>query len=481
MAGSLSGHRALKVAGLALGLALLGWGSAGCGPRSDELPPNLLLISIDTLRADHLGAYGRERNPSPNIDALARDGLLFERAYSQSPKTAPSHMSILTGVVPDVHGVENWENELPNRRLSDEIPTLATLLSEVGYHTAAFTGGGHVVAKLGFDQGFQEFREDTDIRTAFGRAAATMEGLSKQPFFVFVHTYEVHDPYAPPKKYQEMYVDPRYAGEIISLPSELMARSRDWQARVQTFWRSVDRKSAADLHRLRDLYDAGIRYADRFVGELLKRLEETGAADRTIVILLSDHGEEFMEHGHFRHRNIYQELLHVPLIVRIPGQEGEAFRGRRIDGLVRLIDILPTILGLMDLPVPEHVQGEDLLQSIPVDAPVEMERAVYSLWPRKQVSSLRKGRFKLIQRSGQPLPQRWELYDLDADPGETRNLRNDGADEHDRVFRELRSGLEALQDAARSYRDTLETGARVELDEHTREALRQLGYLGDNP
>lgn len=241
----------MKIFSLALLLAalssLFAWRVMASGDEPDERPWNVVLISVDTLRPDHLGAYGYERKTSPVIDELAKRGALFEQAYSQAPKTAPSHMSILTGLYPDAHGVKNFD-EGENLRLSDRIPTLATLLEEEGYRTAAFTSGGHVRPDLGFDQGFEEYGTTGGVKGIFRGAEKKAKEFAGDPFFLFIHTYEVHDPYVPPEGFRGRWTDASYDGGVIASRDELLeASGAVWADQHRTFWDRVDAESESTL------------------------------------------------------------------------------------------------------------------------------------------------------------------------------------------------------------------------------------------
>jgi arylsulfatase A-like enzyme len=445
----------------------------------DELPPNpknIVLISIDTLRADHLSAYGYGRGTSPAIDRLAGEGVLFEEAYSQSPKTAASHMTIMTGLYPEAHGVRNWE-EKDQRRLSDAIPTLATLLRRAGYRTVAYVGGGNVGGGLGFDQGFQIYRRIAGAKPVFRVAALALEELARPahpserpPFFLFVHTFETHDPYLPPQRYAKLYTDPGYDGRIIGsrVKLRLVSMGRGWWKRHQAYWARVDRESPRDVQHLRDLYDGEIRYTDDQIGGFLERLRSLGLEDETLVVFLSDHGEQFLEHGAFMHNDVYQEVLRVPLILRFPGDAPEEGKGRRVREIVRLIDVMPTLLEFVGLPVPDHAQGRSLLPLL--RGAGDTPRAVFSQWRSKRYESLRAGDWKYIRR-----PSEDELFNLAEDPMEQRNL----APAQPERGRRFATRIARLIAVSKRFRREIGGGKPAALDAATREVLETLGYLGD--
>ena len=252
---------------------------------------NVILISIDTLRADHLSAYGYPRNTSPAVDALARESVLFESAFSQSPKTAESHMTLLTGLYPSAHGVRNLRAS--NARLSDDIPTLATLLSRAGYRTVGFHGAGNVDAELGFDQGFDTYVAPGAVDAVFGSGAEWLEThLSspdrEQPFFLFLHTKVLHDPYRPAPRYAALFTDPDYAGEVGTDAGLHAAQKSGGYWRMHAlYWDRVDPKTPADVQQLRDLYDALIRNMVDELAQVLARARGIGALRNTLLVFLS--------------------------------------------------------------------------------------------------------------------------------------------------------------------------------------------------
>lgn len=283
---------------------------------------NVLLVSIDTLRADHLGAYGHDRPTSPAIDALAARSVVFEDAIAQSAWTRPAHASMLTGLYPSEHGIVGMDG---HRRLVAELPTLPAVLGARGYATAAFTGGANMSAYFGFDNGFGTYRSPgRRIENAIADVDAFL-AARREPFFLFVHGFDAHKPYraAPADR------------EALGLPR---ARTRG-RARACREGQGPD-----DLAAIVAEYDAAIHRADRGVAKLLELLERHGVADRTVIVLTSDHGEEFLEHGRCSHiRALYREVVHVPLIIYVPGMPA-----RRVAGVVPAsVAIAPTVLEIV--------------------------------------------------------------------------------------------------------------------------------------
>ncbi len=444
---------------------------AACGPATvPDGPLNVVLISVDTLRPDRLSLYGHDRPTSPSLVQLAAEGVVFERASSHSPRTAPSHMTLLTGLLPAAHGVVNYDLD-GNTALPPDIPTLATLLGDAGWSTAAVTGAGNVDAGMGFARGFQSYEQVDNgpdaVAAIFERAAARLDGFGTQPFFLFVHTYETHDPYAPPADARVGFVDPDYAGAIVSDWTQLQPPGASWLDAHTTFWSGVDPASRLDRNHLLDLYDASIRRVDDLLATLVEQLRRAGVWERTLLVFVSDHGEEFGEHGGFLHETVFEECLRVPLFLRLPATERLApLRGRRSDALVGLADVLPTLLDLQGLDVPAHLQGRRL----PLDGSQREEAEIVAHAPRFGLLSLRSGPWKLVIDVGL---QRALLFDLANDPGETRDLSGS----QPLVVARLLRTLAARQDQSARLAASFAPNPPATLDETAREHLRALGYL----
>ena len=318
-------------------------------PDPRRARPNVLLVVLDTLRADRLGCYGYERPTSPRIDAIARDGVLFERAWSAAPWTLPSHASLFSSLHAVEHGVFDASVRLP-----EEAETIAEVLFNAGYDTAAFTEAGYVRPELGLAQGFQRFRcALAEVDQTFGGAADWIEARER-PFFAFVHTYKVHTPYDPEGPARELLVRP-YDGP---LPEN--ARVDD----VPAAHKPHD-YTAQDARYLSDLYDAEIRELDEAFGDFMDRLRRSGALENTLVVITADHGEEFAEHGQFNHSNsLYEEQLRVPLILIPPGEMHLDLPATRSPRPTMSVDVAPTIAQVADAPVPAAWSGRSLLEPL---------------------------------------------------------------------------------------------------------------------
>ena len=423
-------------------------------PRGDER--NLVLVSVDTLRADHVGAYGCELPTTPVLDRLAREGVLFEQAVSAYPSTPASHMTMMTGVYPAVHGVVGPLDALPNG-----IPTLAELLAAHGYQTAAVTEDAMLVAAAGFQRGIRYYRENkgTSIWDASGQVDVTfaaglrwLEQHRREKFFLFLHTYQVHEPYSPPPAF--------------NLFTTYQENGTEHPITQQT----------PLAIRARHAYAGEVRYVDSEIGRLLEGIAALGEADRTLVVITSDHGEEFYEHGWKAHdESLYDEVLRVPLIMWGPGLVPA---GVRVPLQVSLVDLAPTLLDLLGLPVPSTMQGISLVPLLEnPTAPTFANHVAFSELDKKKQPYLLGARAGGLKWIFPEVPGRQpEVYDLRTDPGEHRNI----------ATAELLARGEAL---IAQYRST-STAARDRLagkagpvpsppvlDERTMEKLRALGYI----
>jgi arylsulfatase A-like enzyme len=460
---------------LFLALALLA-PNTGCrrpepGPSAipAEAPPPVILISIDTLRADHLGCYGYHRPTSPSIDRLAADSVLFEQLINPGGATLPVHLSLMTSLPPLVHGIfAQQPHPLPEHHI-----TLAEQLAATGYTTAAFTDGGFVSAQLGFAQGFEHFDDDGGhLARIMPRLESWLLDNLHRSFFLFLHTYDVHSgkeplPYDSPEPYRHFFAAGyegdfdgcaagRCGSQLLSWLNS-MARGGDTSA--------SDLLSAEDLDYLVDLYDGGIRHADREIGELLDLLRERQVYDRCLIILTSDHGEEFREHGLLLHHQNYEENARVPLLIKLPGQ---AAAGTRVPALVSTIDIMPTVLELAGVAANPRIWGHSL---VPVIAGEQAGRSFVHMasGPEK----LRTAEWSLVLSRNQPIG----LYDLLVDPHETENL----IDRHPAVVSELtalyRSNRKRERAAHQAFTEGREAVPPPELSEELVNNLKALGYL----
>jgi len=304
----------------------------------------VILISIDALRADHLGPYGYDRPTTPFLDRLAARATVFENAFAQVPSTLPSHMSMFTGLYPSEHEVHP-----PSNVLSDRIRTLPEVLRKAGFRTFGHTEGGYVQGGYGFSRGFEEWSDppyahDTDLERTF---RAGLDSLAKvapgERFFLFLHSYTVHDPYEPPPAYRNLpWMGPRPEGAFDPIGPNFAA-----------FNSQLLEATPAAIDWYEGLYDAGIRYLDDQLAAFFGELERMGLDRDTVVILTSDHGEEFGEHERLVHTQAYPECLHIPLIVVAPGRGGA-----RVARVVETVDYAPTIFDLLGVEGPADLPGK---------------------------------------------------------------------------------------------------------------------------
>lgn len=332
------------------GLLLTGLLLAACGPPV-EPTRGVILISLDTLRADHLGTYGYHRDTSPFLDSLAAEGVVFEKAIAQFPSTLTSHMSIFTGLYPAEHAVYP-----PDSVLSPRIATLPELFRQAGYRTAGFAEDGYMEGRYGFARGFDAWSDEVEgtlpraVETTFARGVEFLRSLDEDDrFFLFLHTYAVHDPYDPPPPYRSLYWHGDPPQDAFDPVGSNLKAFNECQGTLSEETRSW----------LEALYDASINYADAQLEALFAQLESLELAESVTVVLLSDHGEEFLEHGKLGHAQVYDEHMHVPWIVLHP-----RLKPRRVGGLVETIDLLPTLLELSGLRVPEDLSGVSRLPEL---------------------------------------------------------------------------------------------------------------------
>ena len=348
--------------------------------------PNVVLIVLDTVRVDHLSSYGYGRRTTPGIDGIAAEGTRFARAYANAPTTLPSHASLFTGLLPSQHGAHQ-EHEY----LDGDLPTLAGMLSRAGYVTAGWSSNPNVGRERGLARGFEEFQEmwrlyeDTDRLTGLwlwqriryggrprpfdkGAAATTDQVLDwiagvqkRQPFFLFINYLEAHSPYRPPREYVRRFEAEPGAIDPYRVP----------QPGYVAYYGGRAAPSAADFDAYRLLYDGAIAYMDQCVARVVSALRARGVLDDTLLIITSDHGESFGEHGLIGHQfSVYDNLLHVPLIIRFP----PSFQSGTVDKQpVQLVDLLPTILDITGVSGPSRLAGHSLVRTPRPNSPIISE------------------------------------------------------------------------------------------------------------
>jgi arylsulfatase A-like enzyme len=441
----------------------------------------VILISLDSCRADHLSSYGYRRPTTPNLDAVAARGALFLNAYSSTSWTLPAHMALFTALPDSVHGVnDNGRPALDPARV-----TLAQQFKAASYETAAFVSGPYLHASFGFDRGFDRYvnctsypeakpqrgprppefdpavhdRSHLDVTNPrlFQAVEAWLGTPHDRPFFLFVHVWDIHYDYVPPPPFDKRF-DPDYHGLITATDYE----------KSPAIHKGMDPR---DLAHIVALYDGEIASTDDYLGRLFKRIDDLGLAGHTLVVVTADHGDEFFEHGNKGHqKSLYDEVLRIPLIMRWPGHVPE---GVRVKEQARIIDIAPTIRALCALPPnPEgvgvslvdhlHGRGKDL----PAYAELEVASAPLRL------RSVRLPAFKLIRDL---LSDRQMLYDPLADPGETALLPSN-APLAAQASRYLGDWSHYVQSLTRSLPHTGGRGA-AQLPQEVVEKLKSIGYV----
>ena len=423
------------------------------GPRSEparsELP-HIVIIILDAARADHFGVYGYERDTTPHIDRFAAEALVFRNVTAECSYTLCSMPNLLTGLSFVQHGLV-----AKRLRLRERVRTLAETLAEAGYLTLGYTGNPNNSRGTGTAQGFDEFSEiwethPGEITRRLRRRLAA--GIGERPLFLELHYVPPHEPYAPDREF-DLFGDSDYSGQVTS--------DREFARAVYTREIELD---PTDLAELVSLYDGNLRMADAAVGQVFAALRDAGLWDDALVVVSSDHGEAFMEHGRVGHNTtIYEEMMRVPLVVKLPA--GRSAEGIDTERLRSLGDLVPTILGLAGVEPPEEVRFPDLLAPA---SPTEPERAIFlrSSQPERTIFGVRTPRWKAIARRGEA----GELYDLVADPRESTN----------RIAERplLHAGLLLLLDQAMAAPSPLRAGVREEeLSQDDQRMLRALGYV----
>jgi arylsulfatase A-like enzyme/Flp pilus assembly protein TadD len=421
---------------LLIGAGLL-FVAAAASAANPSAPPNVVIITIDTLRADHLGCYGYKDIKTPNIDGLAADGVRFEQAYTPVPITLPSHTVIFTGTFPMASGMHDFSGN----RLSQTQPTLASVLKERGYTTGAVVASAVLDSRFGLNRGFDFYYDHFDFsrlqesnldemerpgNLVADEALSWLNQNRAKRFFLWMHLYDPHYPYRPPAPYSEQYASHPYDGEIA--------------------------------------------FADAEVGRVLRFLKEKGLYQNTLIVLSGDHGEGLGDHGEKTHGFfIYNSTLHVPLIFKLP--LSQSAKPRTVAAPVSLVDLMPSVLEAAKATIPSDVQGKSLLPLLAGKTP-ETSAPLYSetFLPRlhfnwSELRGLQVGNYHLIEA---PKP---ELYDLSKDPKELDNL----AAGKKAVTEELRTKLAGV---IRDYSLGKEMAEKTSLDPAMMERLKSLGYAG---
>jgi arylsulfatase len=455
--------KALASIALAAGLSCSPFSSSDSGPR------NLVLVTVDTLRADHLGCYGYFRDTSPNLDRLARQSIVFDACFAPVSRTTPSHLSLMTSVYPLEHGIaDNFVNRSTVKEMramafrgSDRLSTIASHLSELGYRTSGFVSATPVKRITGLSAGFQEWNQNKGVRRS--APETTREVLAwldeaKSPFLLWIHYFDPHGPYGPehpPPPYNKMYGD-----------DEALQRYLE----TRRFPGTVEPHQGRRLkpRDLVNLYDGAVRMFDDSFGRLLDTLEARNDWNRTVLVVASDHGQGLGQHDAATHGDVWDEQLRLALLLRAPGETP-----RRVDRTLSIIDIVPTALRFLPQLEPEEfwrqARGQDVLDPSFVETPVF---GMSPLDPGRR--TLISGRWKVITDD----EGRVRLFDLAADPFELE----DRHEAHPELVQRLSKELETLMEDQRRRGEFFLPAADGDTvtalpDEQTLEEMRALGYV----
>lgn len=478
---------------LALGIGALGLAVGGATlspPANDnavaaftpaaaaaQAKTNVLLISLDSLRADHVHAYGYERETSPTIDRLANEGIRFANAISTSSWTLPTHLTMFTSRYQTSHGVT-----VDTLTLNPAIPTLGEIMKSAGYATAGFISGPYVAGHYGYGRGMdtyvdlsQGYDHRAEARATIASPVINEQALEwldehkEQPFFLFLHYFDIHYDFIPPAPYDTMF-DPDYTG---TMDGTRFIERKDVNARMDP----------RDLEHIKALYDGEIRFTDEHVGKILERLEALDLLENTIVMLVSDHGDEFFEHGNKgHHRTVYDEVLRVPFVVRLPGK---THAGTVIEEQASLVDVMPTLLAQTQIPGPVDMEGENLLNLLE-GQPLERD-AIYAEFYDKRGFNVqvaqRTAKTKVIQhfnRITHPSSKPVELYDVAKDPEEQNDLAGTEAARETDALERLSDWLNLRWSTWRGFQSLGGSDTEgVEIDDEMAKRLMQLGYISD--
>jgi len=448
-------------------MALVTLGFVACRTPDAAGKPNVLMIVVDTLRWDHVGCYGYARDTTPAVDRLAADAARFERAYSTASWTIPAVGSMISGLYPSHHTAISFDRELPG-----EIDTLAEILRGEGYATAGIVSHSAIDSSHNFDQGFDVFLESearghdyVSTPGVTGQAVDQLVALSSgdAPFFLFVHYFDPHYNY---RRHPEFGFAAPSAGRLTG--EEPMADLR----------RMEEELTQDETQFLRDLYDEEIRFTDAGIGRLLDRFTDLGQLENTIVVFTSDHGEEFLDHAHLGHtRSLYEELVRVPLIIRDPSRTGP---GHVVQRPVSVVSLTPTLLDLVGIDpdslgfqagsLRADLAGEDGVGAAQIFCEVDFVPLRKSrLVPEVHKRTVIEERHKLIRDETSGLV---EVYDLETDPGELRDLHELRPEQAERLSRSLERAIEHASSGE------VDPSMRL-IDDAEIERLKSLGYVGD--
>jgi len=419
---------------------------AGCsGGNKTKTQKNVIVVLVDALRQDRLGVYGYNRNVSPNIDTFANESLVMENAISQSGWTAPSIMAL-------------FSSDYPKANLTDS-RTYAQWLAKNNYQTAAYATNPILIPSMGYDKGFQTYtKKDWDgARSIVNWTLNWVERRdTSKPFYLYLHFMDVHDPYKPPKRFAQKFCSP-YEGPV---DGDVVGYKKTMKNKEPL------KLSKRDIRQLKDLYDGDIAYLDHQFGRMLAGLKKLGVYDQTIIVFLSDHGDEFMEHNGIGHgHTVYDELIRVPLIIH--GIDN--LQGKRYSGLFELIDLAPTLNDILGIPFDYKVPGRSFAGYFKKNRP--LKHLAFSEVYR--TVGLRAGNWCISARTTSkkvifyPHTKKYEFFDLKIDSSETNPLSQLQGEISDTLKKSLQQWRKVFG----------ATGKRENYDPEAMRALRSLGYL----
>ena len=451
----------------AAGLALA---STAPVPRESAIRPDILLITVDSLRADALGSYGSRRPTSPNLDAFAREAVLISDAIAQAPYTKASMASLMTGLLPGAHKtytVSKAAASILKRggqvkgsfdvtdALPAELPTLAEGLRAVGYQTVGLNTNPNLVAAFGYGRGFDDYRF-VGGGEAYSRAPEVLRealdvlrGPRTRPRFVWVHLMDVHNPYTPGEPYRSMFTSD-------GPPQVIVKEAIDPAVRIE---------GSVDVRFYRARYDACVRELDNTLGGFFAELRRTGHWDRTAVVVTADHGEEFYEHGHLGHNtNLFDAQVRIPLLMKVPG-----VRPARLQAVAQLMDLFPTLIRLSTGGSAPPSHGNDLLPLLLSGR--DTGRYAFAELPGR-TWAVRTLDWKLMFCPGRG----GRLYHLTVDPGETCDVAPNEREAASQLQRVMAAAVSAEERDGRRV-----AGRETPIDSGVLERLRALGYVGETP
>ncbi len=440
---------------------------------------NVIFLLVDSLRKDHLGCYGYAKDTSPNVDNFARDCVIFSNATAQGNATLPSIPSFLTGLYPKQHGCINEKT-----RLEKSTPTIATMLKKEGYCTAAFTGGGYLSKEFGFDNGFDVFKSNGYSIEKTAKQAMDFIECCKEPFFVFIHCFDVHHPFEIHKQFVEKF---SLGG------TEVKTTKKDFQNISEGKVKLTEVEKEEVIKR----YDNEIAFFDLHFGKFIEFLKKRNLYNSSIIILTADHGEEFFDHGKIGtpEDNLYEELVNVPLLLKAPG-----LLPKKEKRLVRGIDVLPTVFGLLNKRMSSDVDGINLVGYVKFERALNLRAFINVELDLRSISMIKTNDFKLIKREfkrekiakrdflkffpryvlkflllfksrqlGKSILSNVEFFDLQKDKKERKNLGL-RVKEAEPLLKELNEWLIKMRAKKVKY-------SEIPKEEETRRQLVRLGYL----